>query len=505
MLEVPTLFLRNGTHEPLVHLTEEVINNPSIPKELVPVITLIKAQQARRYFDCVVEIPEDDGGPNLMAVNCKLNGIELVFWQDEGFQPIYINVTDAIAECQSDGVFLKLSDAKNYFIKTANAQDLNMVYASLLLAKFEFTQLQLAFTGALLSSKAILLSDIRTLLAPENRFVKAEWCIVRFPWLNNKWIRCYVVVTPPEKNLSSNFKIKDDLAGFKPGKIEIYASKQLQKKNLLACIVNGQSCSTIFPEQPDFIDSNSLLRVQGDILVNQDKLQQLSEESLNRKKSSSSLRKNNSWSRLSASNRHNRSSSVTSNESVNSTGSSFTSRQLKSLNFATTNLCYLMPESHSAVLPLETMIRVMLPIMNSFKLYGRPLKFSSSKQDPDSLLFGLPQLPHTNYLDVQTAITLVELNLDNSRLEGWSEHNWNSAFKEMVSLRFSQGFSGTGDLSAYIASKNYTKVDLEQSPVYSLTDEQLNFIDRSPRAPPKGDTISSSLGLSGDSLSTVDK
>ncbi|GME82618.1 unnamed protein product [Ambrosiozyma monospora] len=267
----------------------------NVPEELIPIVTLINAQQARTYCEMFVQVPlsqiqqqpsnqhdNTEIPTEWSVVSAKLSGTELGIWEMDdttamearnddngGFKPIYINVADSefAYETNDDPILKKkcfdlkiwLTNEKMYWIRFANKEDAEFMYSSLLLSQFEFKQLQESFTGALLSSKAIHFSDIRTLLAPNNKHERDEWCVVRFPFLNNKWIRCFVVVVPRASKK-------------KHGKIEFYTSSNRNKKNLLASLVNVRTCSSVYPENPSFIDSNSLLRITGENYINEELL-----------------------------------------------------------------------------------------------------------------------------------------------------------------------------------------------------------------------------------------
>ncbi|ODV95129.1 hypothetical protein PACTADRAFT_49878 [Pachysolen tannophilus NRRL Y-2460] len=552
----------------------KIIENPNIPKELVPIITLIQAQQARIYYDGLLKIPAAESTSPVMTgigvsvgagagsdsasgvtaqtwytVEVKLSGTELVLWEPEddltattqpgdSLKPSYINIADAkFVYRPNDGNALSpliddnierslndlgdnwdlnviLSNSKSYLLRFDSELQLKEFYASLLLSQFEYRQLQESFTGALLSAKGLLLSDIRTLLAPENRHAKEEWCVLRFPFLNNKWIKCFVVVTPGEKSLrvptpgnknSTNGDASDTEkknSRIKPGKIQIYTSNKTTKKNLLATIVNGRSCYTVYPENPDFIDNNGLLHITGDIIINQDKLSELTSgdsigHSLSKKPSTSSLASfktvgsklaaNGSNAFMSPINKSNRSLSAnnskfhirsSSAQSVESLTSSFSNK--KNINLTKTSLCLLIPEIHPSVKQFDTMFRLLIPILNTFKLYGRPAKFLSQRQEKESLLFGLPQLPHTEYLDSITAIKLVELNINNSIQENWNGDDWTQVFKEMISFKLTNGWTGSGSIfEVFKEGLIYTKEkDLEAGypEFYDTEDEELEFM-----------------------------
>ncbi|GME74647.1 unnamed protein product [[Candida] boidinii] len=273
------------------------------------------------------------------------------------------------------------------------------------------------------------------------------------------------------------------------GKIEVYLNENKKKKHLLATIRDVKNCSSIYPESPVHIDTNSLIRVFGHCFINENLLNRIlsidNEEggnripssgsftnSISRKISSNSLysqklkstqmgQSNSSHSRsnsltklvkapiarsgsrtsldslasnfslsngyyqsLNMTSNNNNNGSMTSNNDGGTRSRSLSIRSTPDIRVVKTQLCYIIPETHQGVEPAETMIRLLIPIMNSFKLYGRPTKFLSTRDDRNSLLFGLPQLPHTQYLNVDDSYNLVSLNIPNSLNEKWSTYDW---------------------------------------------------------------------------------
>ncbi|CDK29475.1 unnamed protein product [Kuraishia capsulata CBS 1993] len=520
-----------------------LVSNPDVPAELVPIITLIHAQQARIYAETYLQIPcedEVDGSKSWMVVTAKLSGTELTIWEvdeerpnevvsdvDGSFKPIYINIVDANfsymptpQDPSGESFFdlaIHLTTTKSYLFRFGSADDLHYFYSALLLSQFEYRQLQESFTGALFSVKAVHFSDVRTLLDPSNRFVKSDWCIIRFPFLNNKWIRCYVSIIPGDKVSTKKSKIGKESKS-KPGKVEIYTQKTNNKKFLLASVVNAKSCFSVYPENPSFINNNSLIRLSGDCFVNETLLSELISaknpenlggersrsssmgQRLTSKGSSSSLRmfnasgvtSPNANSNVNATaNAHSRSSSLNKSRltnrmrspsmaSLDSSNSSFSltkKSKHKNLNVLNTHLCYIIPESHSGVPPVETMIRNLIPMMNVFRLYGRPLKFISDKSERTSMLFGLPQLPHTQYLDAENAYKLLDLNIGNSVAEDWNNFDWMQVFKEMVVFKLSKGWSGTGSVfDTFRDGLLYSKERQEEEDYYNAEDVKLEFV-----------------------------
>ncbi|KAL3231439.1 Uncharacterized protein RNJ44_00474 [Nakaseomyces bracarensis] len=85
---------------------------------------------------------------------------------------------------------------------------------------------------------------------------------------------------------------------------------------------------------------------------------------------------------------HKRSTSIASKKSSKSIPQNFTSSQRSLL---------IRPVEHEGVKQLETLIRFIVPLMDCLGKYGRPNHFSTNKNDPTSLMFGLPRLPIIDY------------------------------------------------------------------------------------------------------------
>lgn len=502
----------------------------SVPQSLVPAVTIIHAQQARCYFEATVDVPVNDHeSPNkpLSAIAwrpafIRLIGTDLAIMErksntkrkettasdtsyDRKQKPssLLINISDAELEFIKSGATydlkLNITNEKCYYIRCENEQDMNYLIAGLFLSQFEYKQLQESFTGALLSSTAVHFSDVRTLLDPKNLHAHGEWCILRFPFINDKWIRCYVIVRPQSRTIKKKHKC---------GKIEVYTSRTISKKNLLAIMTNGHSAYSLYPENPKYIDSNALIRTWADCYINRQLIQKIIQEdddsSINengstfgytntkhlkiihrrtRTSSFSSLRPSaRRLSRARRSNTHRRADSTVSVMSSHSeAGYAQAPERMKKLDLVQTKLCYMIPETHGAVQPSETMLRLLIPIMNTFHLYGRPEKFRSNRDDKHSLLFGFPQLPHTQYMDMQTAFDLVSLNMTNANQQHWTSYEWIEVFKELVHLKMSKGWDGTGSIvDVYRDGLLYRKENhSSSSTVYTDYDPEEDFASNS--------------------------
>lgn len=85
---------------------------------------------------------------------------------------------------------------------------------------------------------------------------------------------------------------------------------------------------------------------------------------------------------------HKRSTSIASKKSSKSIPQNFTNVQRSLL---------IRPVEHEGVKQLETLIRFIVPLMDCLGKYGRPSHFNTNKNDPSSLMFGLPRLPIIDY------------------------------------------------------------------------------------------------------------
>ena len=72
-----------------------------------------------------------------------------------------------------DNVIIVSTTLKNrYLLQFKSYKDLTVWYAALRLSNFEYSSLQEAYTGALLSARGSRLSDIRTILAEKDLITK---------------------------------------------------------------------------------------------------------------------------------------------------------------------------------------------------------------------------------------------------------------------------------------------------------------------------------------------
>ena len=109
-----------------------------------------------------------------------------------------------------------------------------------------------------------------------------------------------------------------------------------------------------------------------------------------------------------------------------------------------------MPEQHSSVPGFDTLIRFMVPLLDSFGLYGRPKRLKADRIDPDSLLFGLPTLPHVHYLELGDLLPFTA----RGDFLSWDVKQWSSSLKDIMRGKLSQGYEGCGSSRGVVGAIN---------------------------------------------------
>lgn len=497
----------------------------ALPPPLRPIVTLLHAHRLRIYNVGVFQVPgyTADGERVWLEVEAKLTGTELAIWRphsdDEDsafteFKPKYVNMVDAKINVVGEGLGFELRIQTDYakendvVIRFSDLKDYVKWIAAMYLCQFEHVSLNEAFTAVMLLQRGAQLSDIHVLLAQKKRFPTEEWCNLRLPQISDRWIKVFVVVIPGDlKHL---------------GRMEIYSSDKVSKRNLVAYVLKLDQAYNVYPELPAMIDFNAIMNLRGEVYVNKHFEHLFDSEftppqrsftlkSMTRSDSWHSLlllksdvtppatpkhhrRTNSNSLTLLASffsqapspqpihhNGHKKKSSsrrlrlATLGEADVANGNSATPKRTllfvrKNLDqFATTSYFYLMPLTHPGVPAIETMIRNYIHIIDAFKLYGRPRQLASDKLDPQLLLFALPLLPHYQYISRDALTKLVDKKLTPSIGERWDDQRWRHEFKQYLKDRVLQGYRGHGDVLKLYQNLDYSVFDVPFLP--TLPDE----------------------------------
>lgn len=502
--------------------------NENLPPELSPIVNLINCQKLRTYAVGVINIAGSLEHEKIwIEVEAKLTGNELALWRPstvdneyqiennhDEFKPKYINLIDTkikMLNIHQNEITLvhDYKTSNSISIKFSNRDDLIKWYSAIQLSKFEYVSLNEAYTAVLLSLKGSKLNDIHILLAPKKRFVQQEWINLRLPQITNKWLKLFMVITPSD---SKSY-----------GKIEFYKTDKINNKNLIAFVSNLDNIFNVFPEQVNMIDFNSIMKLQGEIYINKnfEYIFHSEDADYTPPDRSNSLRVPSSRSSNSISkgltpppfkkghSRTNSENYETSNSffsnapaaqlsppssplpkspskfrlrshslghsspepTSRSRSSSFVTKNLD--QFVTASYMYIMPITHPGVPAIETMIRNLIYIIDAFRLYGRPNHLISDKTNPKSFLFGLPSLPHFEYVSSDESLRIIEGNLRlNANI---NSIDWRSVFKSHLAPKMQAGYKGHGDIVKLYSSLDYSLYD--QMP--DMTSPHVNF----PRGP----------------------
>lgn len=444
---------------------------------------------------------------------------------NDEFKPKYINLIDFRVEFLGD---LQLRISQDYredssvLIRFHNELDFNKWISAIMLSKFEYTKLNEAFTAVLLSSKGSKLLDIHVLLTHKKRFVEYEWCNIRLPEISTKWIKVYMVILPSDKHhlgrieiypldkkmqkkhliayisdLTSLFNVypeQSNMIDFNSimsasGLIHVnkqyeylfpynnHEDKHLSPRKLIAknhASISRSGSNKSLASLTDNNNANNLQipstpKLNGDSRSRSDSLNSTNSFFANSPSNATPLTRDRSTSNASNSDKTKRFKSKGKSNTefdLNRTNSSFFKKHAE--DFALTNTMYIMPIPHPGVNAVETMVRNFIPIIDSFKLYGRPRHLASEKNNPDSMLFGLPSLPHYQYLstrDAQDAFAeYFRLNMNQFEMEDILRDKIVALMQ--MGGHHGKGYRGHGDIS-----KLYEGLDLNfeelSSPVLS--------------------------------------
>ncbi|CAN3353709.1 hypothetical protein DICA3_A08592 [Diutina catenulata] len=505
---------RTPTLTQATHVLQQKSLNDSLEPALRPIVTLLQAQRLRIYNIGVFQVPgyTDDGAKVWIEVEAKLTGNELAIWRPEDdqayteFKPKYINIVDAKIEVVKGGQTFEMIIKNDYtnendlLVRFVDAQDYVRWLAAFYLANFEYISLNEAYTAVILSTRGRQLSDIHVLLAQKKRFPTEEWCNLRLPQISSRWIKVFCVTTPGDSK--------------KLGRIEIYASDKISKKNLILYVSKLDHVYNVYPESPSMIDFNAMMKLNGEIYVNRN-FEHLFTGDNNLAPPRGflgSMKRSDSWHSLSSLGKQsppssprahrrtdsgssttqffqtpsspmpakNRSRSSTLDSKLNplkkkgssSSGTEDEPTRTSSYirkhwdEFAPASYMYLMPITHPGVPAIETMIRNLIQTIDSFRLYGRPRHLNSDRQDPTSFLFGLPSLPHYQYLSRDASTRVVDKKLGQAVSDGWSEREWRSQFKTVIREKMQSGtYRGHGDIARLYENLDYSVFLEQQSPV----------------------------------------
>lgn len=394
------IFSNDSLEDADVRLPREASLSGDVPPELAPVLKLLNAHSTRKYISGICLVLEDQGGSNCRQwreVNCILVGNQMALsnTKQSSMKDVnqYLNLTDAEISANCDDLVTEDNETlKNilsisttyqnrYLFKFADVENFRLWFAAIYLSLYEYVALQKAYTGAFLSSRGSKLSDISHILQNKKDNYK-DWVSVRLgPGL--PWRRCYAIISQlPVKTSSALSKKKK--ASYEFGRIMLYEdSKSTKRSNLIYTITGAKAVYAVYPSSPLLIDSSTILKLDNVSLE-----------------------------------QHNDTSEISEGLSLS-----------------------LMPEKHNGVPGYDTIVRSLIPILNAFKLYGRPKGLIADRNDPESLLFALPNPPHIYYLELEDVLPLAS----GEDALAWKMHDWSNQIRHVLEGKTAMGYDGCGD------------------------------------------------------------
>lgn len=394
--------------------------------ELAPIVSLLSAQSHRKYNEGVFMLLKDldsDGNPaerKWLEVYGIMIGNELAYWNSDQLEtngsivlgdskPSYINF--------SDGSFkscLKLPSANN---SIDNVIVLSTTLKNRFLLQFssddDFQSWSCAFRLSTFEYKTLQEAYTATLLITRGALLSDIKVILAEKKFNYEdWTSVRFGAGMPWKRCFAVIEpSKKTRKGFKNGCVYFYENDK-KKKSLMAKITNISSVYALYPRSYTVIDKSTMIKLEGAIQFDQ-------------KESSKSCS------------------------------------------------IFLMPEQHTSVPGYDTLIRFLIPLMDSFNLYGRPTRLIADKTNPNSLLFGLPVLPKVHYLELKD----LESIFKNKNSFDWNQEEWMSNIKEVLRIKMSNGnYQGCGSSDGINGA-----VDLLNSSK-DMADGKINFFINKPEA-----------------------
>ena len=374
-------------------------NEETLSTELVPIVTLLTAHTHRRYHEGTLMILHDlknDGSPAVRKwreVYSVLIGTQLAFWDTKELvdtneidfrkfasKPTYLNLNDAT---------LKSIDAVNGVSTASNKKLENALVISTTLKnryflqfndKVSFCKWNAAIHLSIYENVALQEGYTGAFLSSRGaRLSDIKVILASTKYDYEDWVSVRFGTGMPWRRCYA--VITQQGTKKSPyGQIKFYENDKKKKKaDTMAVIKSANEIYAVYPTSPKLIDTSTIIKVEGTITF----------------------------------------------EKID--------------NPQSTNI-FIMPEKHMAVPGYDTIIRFLIPAMNAFQLYGRPKRLIANKEDPESLLFGLPTLPHIYYLQVDD---LTKLATSRESLH-WSTTDWKNRINEIMLMKNRSGYTGCG-------------------------------------------------------------
>lgn len=366
------------------------------PPEMMPILTLLNAHKNREYNEGYLMILNDlnsDGKPSAdrrwVEVYGKLTGTVLSIWDatslesaDDEPTPVYINITDSTFKT------IPLLPSPNGDL--ANIIVLSTTLKNRYLLQFATPTLLHGWTAALrlalFENTSLQEAYTGALLSSKGSKLNGiRTLLTETKFRHEDYVSVRFGSGMPWKKCwavvsPSDVKKKKHLPP--PCTIAFYEDKKKVKCPPLALITGAYAAYAVYPQSSILINGSTMIKIEGKVAFND----------VEGEKDAS---------------------------------------------------VFIMPEAHAGVPGFETLIRFLIPVLDAFHMYGRPQRLNADKADMRSLLFGMPSLPFTQYLEVNDVEMLVSLN----GADHWTLYDWTRNMKDLLARKISTGYKGTGKLS----------------------------------------------------------
>ncbi|CCH59484.1 hypothetical protein TBLA_0B06610 [Henningerozyma blattae CBS 6284] len=412
---------------------------PSFYTSLKPLFVLLKSQQSKLYFEwslnnnsyntiswLIQDITSNSDSPKKIQ-SISLKGTDLIIYT-EGFNPLKYKIR-LIDDYRCIGIsnidFINNSliiQNGNFELRCSNLPILLNLQKLCLLSIFECNQIFKSLTGMVIASLGSTMFNMHIIL--DSTFCFRDWCEI---YIEGKgWTKawCHVDKLHSNKKKSVNYTIKF----FKEKKPD----SAIKNKSELFCFISSLKPIKDIFFYPDCKNSHSSIKENISIhefLESVRIIKFVGNVSFPKKGFHS---KNISHSTSNASSKskgllHKSSPSRSSSTSSNTSSTSGASHNCITNDFenciTSENGLLIRPIPHNGVNHLETLISFIIPMMNVTSLYGRPGHFKNGREDINSLMFGLPNLPVVDYFSLEEISTLLEPSIDINQNQDCMSHD----------------------------------------------------------------------------------
>ncbi|AMD22161.1 HGL179Cp [Eremothecium sinecaudum] len=371
----------------LVHAIDEKEYN-----SILPITLLIDSQERKSYVRqdkpsllCIwngVQWPVD----TIELVGTRMN---LTFGGDQHANLITVSVTDDVKGLKSMFVNESMHVSNECVLISTSIPFRVKLERTIMLQRFENWSMHKTLTAMLLAIIGTRIHD--THLVMRGIYPFADWCYV---FINDRWVKAWAYV---------RFSREQGKKNSTENTIQFFKTKSLSKKNLICSIDSSDFAEEVFFTRDTstcdlsalkidnlraFLSEVDTIKYVGDVRVFTNDRKTRAFEYRGGSPDIEKLK----VSKYSSSN----------NSTVSTIEVSEDSSPVRKVHGL-----LIRPLPHKGIHHLESLVRFILPIMDCLRLYGRPEGFLLDHKHQDSLLFGLPKLPITDYL-AQEELKLLE-------------------------------------------------------------------------------------------------